>query len=202
MEQHQELLERIQHRVDCQAYLLSTTDADVRFREALRSLEKAIIDPQTSADACRQLAHSLYGDRQLDRVHLLSALHVIEASPKVRNYVVAARLAAEQEMAALDLGGDNLNSNLASVERHRGVLAFMKGHYEVALDYFSRALERRHTAENFGNVLCALIRLGEVPEAKDLLNQVRHSFPAPFVAALNARIAADPDLIHVRQDIA
>ena len=142
----------------------------------------------------RALAHRLHDEGAIDRVMLLSTLHVIAASPAVRDFEEAARLVGEQEFAALELGGPHLQANLASVDRHRGVLAFVRGHHEVALDYFTRALERQRSAENLSNVLCALLALGEESEARSLLTRIRQTLPGTLLSELEASIAADPDL--------
>ena len=131
---------------------------------------------------------------------MLSAQHVLAASPKVGNFDAAAKYVAEQEMAAMALGGPRLNANLASVDRHRGVIAFLQGHFGVALDYFSRAFERQHTAGNLSNVLACLLRLGDTLEARDLLQQVRASLSPELVTDLNERINTDPDLALLRME--
>ena len=130
----------------------------------------------------------------------LSALHVVACHPAVGEWEEAARLAGEQELAALELGGPRLEVNLASVDRHRGVLAFLRGHYDMALDHFARALERHRSPENFTNVLATLIRLGEEREALALLNQARRSFPSDFVAVVERSVANDPDLALIRTE--
>jgi tetratricopeptide (TPR) repeat protein len=196
----QSLLDRILHRVDGEAYLTPTEHVDARFQPALELLRRAIADPQTDGATCRALARGLHAEGRLDEVHLHSALHVIALSPKSRDLLEAARQVAEQELAALRLGGANLTHHLASVDRHRGVLAFVQGQYEVALDYFTRAMERQRTVENLGNVLCTLIRLNEEDQAVDLLQTVRANFPHDFVRGLNERIQQDPDLAHLRME--
>jgi tetratricopeptide (TPR) repeat protein len=131
-------------------------------------------------------------------VMMLSALHVVAAHPSVADWSEAARLAGEQEQAAMELGGPRLQTNLASVDRHRGVVAFLQGHFEIALDYFSRAFERQHNAENLGNVLCCLLALGDTDDARDLLGRVRRSFPEALTSELEDRILRDPDLALLR----
>jgi hypothetical protein len=131
-------------------------------------------------------------------VHYLSALHVIAAHPAVADYAEAARLCGEQEVAALELGGPLLHANLASVDRHRGVLAFLLSQPSVALDHFTRALERQHNVENLGNVLCALVALDADDEAADLVARVRTNYPETFRAELDRRIQSDPDLALLR----
>jgi tetratricopeptide (TPR) repeat protein len=149
---------------------------------------------------CRAVVQRFYEQGQIDKVMMLSALHVIAASPQVRDYAEAARLAGEQEMVALEVRGPNLQANLASADRHRGVLAFIQGHFEVALDYFTRALERQRTAENLGNVLCALLSLGELAEARSIARQVRGTLSSAVVDELNQRIEQDPDLAVLRTE--
>ena len=96
------------------------------------------------------------------------------------------------------MGGPRLADNLASVDRHRGVLAFLQGHYGIALDYFSRAFERQHTSGNLANVLAALIRVGDLDEAKELLAQVRSALNPHLISSLNEMIDQDPDLSLLR----
>jgi tetratricopeptide (TPR) repeat protein len=104
-------------------------------------------------------------------------------------------------MAAMALGGPRLQANLASVDRHRGVLAYLQGHYGVALDYFSRAFERQHTAGNLSNVLATLIRLGDVDEARALAKQVRSALAGDLISDLNQIIEQDPDLVLLRMEV-
>ncbi len=188
------LLDRVLKTVDQAAYLTPASHVEARQRAAMREIEVSIQGREFAPDTTRALARRLYAEGRIDRVMMISALHVIAAHPGVRDWVEAARLAGEQEVAALELGGPDLNNNLASVDRHRGVLAFMMGHHAVALDHLGRALERQHNVENLGNVLCALCALGETLDAQALVERVRSSWPAPFVADLHRRIHADPDL--------
>jgi tetratricopeptide (TPR) repeat protein len=198
---YQSLLDRILATVDDQAYLSSTSHVDDRNRAGMQQVEAAIQDKAVSAESARALCHRLYRDGKIDQVSLLSGLHAIAASPTVMDYAEAARLAGEQELAALDLGGPNLNANLACVDRHRGVLAYVRGHYDVALDYFTRSFERQRNAMNLQNVLCTLLRIGEHSEALDLMNQVRRAFPDDMVHKLDTFIASDPDLAVLRTEI-
>ena len=194
------LFERILGQVDQAAYMPLADAVDTPQRAAMMEVERQIRDPAVTAQTTESLIQQLHDDGQIDRVNMLSALHVLAASPKVGDFDLAARHVAEQEMAALALGGPRLESNLASVDRHRGVLAFLQGRFTVALDYFSRAFERQHTAGNLSNVLAALIRLGDVGEARALLAQVRAAFADDFVYDLNSMIAQDPDLAMLREE--
>jgi tetratricopeptide (TPR) repeat protein len=197
---YQALIERITQAVDERAYFTPTSHLDAAQRAVLAELERRMGRPEFEVEPCRAFVRAEHAAGRLDRVHLLSALHVLACHPKVADWEEAARLCGEQELAALELGGPQLDTNLAAVERHRGVLAFLRHRYEVALDYFARALERQRTAENFTNVLAALLRLGELDEAQALLRQARASFPAPMVAEVDRNVSRDPDLALLRTE--
>ncbi len=196
----QSLFGRILETVDAQAYFMPSLHVDQGGRDVLQQVEAAMRAPDFDPDRVRALIHTRYDQGRLDRVLKLSALHVVACHPRVADWEEAARLAGEQELAALEEGGPNLQANLASVDRHRGVLAFMRGHYEVALEYFTRALERQRSAENLSNILCTLLRLGEEDEAWSLLKQVRSSFPPPLVRQLDQNVLSDPDLALLRTE--
>jgi tetratricopeptide (TPR) repeat protein len=195
---HGALLDRILKAVDDKAYLPLADVVTGPQKLAMAEIESHIQRADFDVGATRALARKLHSEGRIDAVMLYSALHVIAASPKVRDYDEAARMVAEQEQAALRQGGPELDAHLASVDRHRGVLAFLMGSFEVALDYFSRAFERQRSAGNLANVLATLLRLGEVGEARDLLDQVRASFPEDLVAGVDRMIAMDPDLAALR----
>ena len=194
---YQNVLARILATVDHNAYLVPTEHIQNNNRDGLKQVQAAL-SAQDDPNRIRTLAKQLYAEGHLDAVHFHSAMHVIAASPGVQDYAEAARCVADQEMAAMDLGGPYLSDNLASVERHRGVLAFLQGHYAPALDYFTRALERQRTPENMGNVLCTLLRLGEFDEAERLLQHLTSVLPQPFIHALWERVNTDPDLATLR----
>lgn len=196
----QDLLQRIYDAVDAEAYSTSADHVDPRFREALAEVQRVLLPPDPDPRGASKLADRLFEAGHLDRAHHLMAQGVIAASPGVADYALAARLAAEQEQAVLAIGGPHLDTNLASVDRHRGVVAFLQGHDEVALDYFTRALERQRHPRNLGNILCALVRLGEIDDAAALLAQIRASFPAAMVADLDDMVAHDPDLAVLRSE--
>lgn len=195
---YQAILERILNTVDVEAYLTPSSAVDPEQREAMGLVERALQSRDFDASTTRGLIEHLYEQGRIDKVMRLSALHVVAAHPAVADYALAARLAGEQELAALELGGPNLHANLASADRHRGVVAFLCGHTVVALDYFSRALERERTAENLGNILAALLKLGEGEDALALLEQIRQVYPSRVVTELSGRIQRDPDLALLR----
>jgi tetratricopeptide (TPR) repeat protein len=192
------LFDRILHAVDEQAYLTPSHHVEPDQQQALATIAAAIQGDDFDEREARGLIRRFHREGRIDRVMMLSALHVVAAHPSVADWAEAARLAGEQEQAAMELGGPRLQANLASVDRHRGVVAFLQGHFEIALDYFSRAFERQHSAENLGNVMCCLLALGELDDARDLLGRVRRSFPQALVSEIEDRILRDPDLALLR----
>ncbi len=194
------ILDRIYQAVDEQAYFAPTASVPASQREAAAEVMAFCDSADFDAEAARRLANRRFREGKVDRIRLLSLLHAIEAHPKVRDYDEAARLVAEQEMAALSEGGPLLQTNLASVERHRGVLAFLKQQHEVALDYFSRALDRERSAINLSNILAALVALGEHDHARELVDSIGRAYPEPLVRQLTQIIASDPDLALLRKE--
>lgn len=192
------LLARIEGALDDDAYLTPSRPLPGDDRGALDEIRELLQDPQIEADAVRRRIQQIDAAGRLSRTTKLSALGVLAASPKVRDYAEASRLAGQQELVAWDEGGPLLTERLASVERHRGVLAFLMGRPAVALDWFVRSLERQRTAENLGNVLAALLRLGRGQEALALLDKARHQLPGSEVEALAVRIDEDGDLVALR----
>ncbi len=192
------LFERILKAVDDKAYLTPVTSVEPGQRGAIGRIRDAMQDESLPIGELRKRILAEHEAGHIDRVHMLSALHVVAASPRVRDFDEAARLCGEQEQAALDLGGPHLDANLASVSRHRGVLAFLAGQPMVALDHFTAALERQRTPENVGNVLATLLKLGELEEAEALLAQVARAADPAFHEELIARIDDDPDLASLR----
>lgn len=192
------LLDRILDAVDERAYFTPTAHLDDGQGAMLPAFQQALAQPGFDPDEVRAYVQREHDAGRVDRVVMLSALHAIACHPAVAEWEEAARLAGEQELAALELGGPRLQKNLASVDRHRGVLAFLRGHFEAALDYFARAFERERSAENLTNILCTLLRLGEETEAWDLLREVRRAFPPELVAEIDTSIQTDPDLALLR----
>lgn len=192
---YQALLDRILDAVDQRAYFTPTAHLGAG---RLPVFEELLARPDFDPDEARAYVHREHAAGRVDRVVLLSALHAIACHPAVAEWEEAARLVGEQELAALELGGPRLQQNLASVDRHRGVLAFLRGHFEVALDYFARAFERERSAENLTNILCTMLRLGEEEEAWDLLREVRRAFPPALVEEIDRNIDTDPDLALLR----
>lgn len=198
---HQALYERILHKVDGQAYLAYADAVDGAQRAAMAALGAQIQDPAVPAEDIRRGAHAAHAAGHIDRFNLLSVLHVVASSPKVRDFAEAARLIAEKELLAIAEGGPAQQTRLASVERHRGAVAFLMGDFAVALEYFSRAFERQRSAGNLANVLNALIRLGDRAEAAELLAQVRATLPPQLTAELVDMIRLDPDLATLRREL-
>jgi hypothetical protein len=196
--EYQQILERIRAAVASSTYLVPTGGAPPPMREVLREIAAAIEAADADPEQIRRRIHQLHSAGRIDRVMKLSALGVLAASPLVRDLTEAARLASQQEFAALDEGGPWRDLYLASAHRHRGVIAFLRGFDAVALDWFTRALERERSAENVGNVLATLIRLGELDEARQLVERMRRALPTAMRAELDARIETDDDLVRLR----
>jgi hypothetical protein len=193
-----EVLGRIRAALRAGTYLVPSEHAPPEQRAALALVATALRDPATDPAALRTRIRQLSAAGRLDRPMALSALCVVAASPLVRDYPEALRLAGQQELAALDEGGPWLELHLASVARHRGVVFFLLGHDALALDWFARALERQRSAENVGNVLATLLRLGEAAEAADLLGRMRATLAPARWEELAAHVRADDDLVRLR----
>ncbi|MEZ4323283.1 MAG: hypothetical protein R3F61_37815 [Myxococcota bacterium] len=194
---YERILDRLHHAVQSgQDYLVPVDRVPAAARVAAGEITRVL--SEEGAAAARARAHALHEAGRLDDITLLSALQVIAASPGVRDLAEASRLAALQEFTALEAGGPDLEDRLASADRHRGVVAFLMGRYEVALDWFTHAFERQRTPENVGNVLAALLALGDRDEAAELLDTVRTRFPQAFATELDHRIASDTDLMELR----
>jgi hypothetical protein len=198
---YEALYDRILCRVDQGAYLAWADAVDPSQQPAMAEIGAYIQSPGYRPQTARQLAQEFHRSGKIDRIMYLSALHVIAMSPAVSDYTEAARLIAEKELTAIQQGGPRLQVHLASVERHRGALAFLSREYGVALDYFSRAFERQRSPGNLGNVLAALIRLGDVAEARELLGRIRGGLQPKLVSALDDMIRIDPDLALLRPEI-
>ena len=194
------LYDRILRRVDRGAYLAYADAVPAEQQAAMAELGAYIQSPGFQPETGRELARRFHSEGRIDRLMYLSAMHVIAMSPAVKDYAEAGRLIADKELEAMKLGGPRLQENLASVDRHRGALAFLNGSYDVALDYFSRAFERQRSAGNLGNVLAALLRLGDVAEARELLVGIRSGLPDRIVRALDDMIQIDPDLALLRTE--
>lgn len=192
-----EVLGRIRAALRSGTYLVPASHAPAGQRAALESVAVSLaegVDPDRIRTRNRQLAAA----GRLDPVMTLSALSVVAAHPAVRDYPEALRLAGQQELAALEPGAADRDLHLASVARHRGVVFFLLGHPAQALDWFTRALERQRSVENVGNVLAALLRLGDAPEAESVLTGMSRTLPPDQWAALRAHVASDDDLVRLR----
>jgi hypothetical protein len=195
---HRPILRRIRAALRQGTYLVPSSSAPKAQRAALEEIGCALGAPDADPDAIRARIHQLRADGRIDRVMALSALGVLAASPLVRDFAEAARLAGQQELAALEEGGPWRDVYLASADRHRGVIAYLHGHDGVALDWFTRALQRERSAQNVGNVLAVLIRLGELEEASELLATMYAILPPSTRAELRARVDEDDDLVRLR----
>lgn len=192
------ILDRILDTVDHEAYRYTGAHLTAQDAEAQAAVHAGLADDSVDVATIRALVERMHADGSIDDVVRLSLLYVIAAHPRVKDYQEAARLTGEREFAAWRRGGSDLQAQLAGVDRHRGALAFLLGHYEQALDHFARALERERTPNNLQNVLATLLRLGEETDARNLLVQIRSSYPKGAVDALEGIIQQDPDLALLR----
>ena len=194
---YQDILRRIHHAVgEDAAYIVPTEHLCLSERDDLAEVVRLI--GTDGADAARARVEQLHTSGRIDGVLRLSALGVIAAHPSVRDYGLASRLASLQEFAALDHEGPRRSAYLASADRHRGVIAFLMGRHDVALEWFAAALEKERSVENLGNVMAALLRVGDDEEARDLLHRIRSHFPDRVRAGIETRIATDADLRRLR----
>jgi hypothetical protein len=196
-----EVLGRIRAALRTGVYLVPSAHAPPDQREALAQIARLLADPASDPHQVRTRIRQLSASGRLDRPMTLSALCVLSASPLLRDYPEALRLAGQQELAALDEGGPWQDLHLASVARHRGVVFFLLGHDAASLDWFTRALELQRSAENVGNVLAVLLRLGELDEAVDTLRRMRAVMASDQWAELAAHVRADDDLVRLRDHL-
>ncbi|MEZ4238088.1 MAG: hypothetical protein R3F59_18465 [Myxococcota bacterium] len=195
---HRAILQRLRTLLREGTYLVPTRGVPPRQREALDDIAQRMAAPGADPDAIRARIEQLRAAGAIDGVVALSALGVLAASPLVRDYAEASRLAGEQELAALQAGGPWRDAQLASADRHRGVIAYLLGHDVVALDWFTRALGRERSAENLGNVLAVLLRLGEEEEARRMVAVMGRVLAPADQEELGARIRDDDDLVRLR----
>jgi tetratricopeptide (TPR) repeat protein len=191
------ILGRIRTTVARDTYLADTASVPDDQQSAMAEVAALVADGEVSADTVRRRIHQLHASGRLDRVMKLSALGVLAASPRVRDLAEASRLAGQQELVALEEGGPHLPRHRASAHRHRGVIAFLLGHFEVALDWFARALELERSGHNLGNVLACLVRLDDLPAARSLLRDALATDDA-VAASVRTLVARDDDLRALR----
>jgi hypothetical protein len=195
---YQTTLGRIHEAVFGRAYVVPTAHLEPDQRLLMEGLAKTIERPDFSPGEVRQQVEDWFAEGRIDLPMKYSAMGVIAASPAVRDLRAATEFASLQEMASWDLGGALLSTRQASVERHRGVISFLLGRYEVALERFVDAMERERSAENLCNVLSTLVRLGEETEARDLLHDVRTAFPEDIRRGVEEGLERDGDLHGLR----
>jgi hypothetical protein len=195
---YQATLKRIHEAVFARAYVVPTAHLEPEQRALLAGLASTIEQPDFEPAEARQQVEDWFSEGRIDGPMRYSALGVIAASPAVGDLQAAAEFASLQEMAAWELGGALLGTRMASVERHRGVISFLLGRYDIALERFVGAMERERSAENLCNVLSTLVRLGEEAEARALLADVRAAFPEEIRRGVEEGLQRDGDLHGLR----
>ncbi|NCG19623.1 MAG: hypothetical protein GWP91_11505 [Rhodobacterales bacterium] len=188
------VLDRIHSAVSGGAYLVPARQLPAPWRQPMADLALSMASANFDAEMAVLRVHSWHEQKRIDRIRMFSALSVIATHPDVRDYCEAARCISMQELLCLEAGGDDRDINLASVERHRGVLAFCMGRGRIALECFIRAWERERSPENLANILAAQLKIGDVIQAEALLQQVRERFPDALRDHLNMLIDVDDDL--------
>lgn len=151
----------------------------------------------------RKLIESLYDEAKIDYIRRLSSHASVSNDPKVKDFDASERYTTEMERAVREVGGPRLGIDLSAVERHRGVRSYQMKKYAKALEHFDRSLGYHLTGENIANVLCTLLRMGEVKEARLILRSVRDEVERggrakTVVAELNEYVQKDPDLLVLR----
>ena len=192
------VLDRIHSAVSGATYLVPARQLPTPWRQPMADLALSMAAADFDAEMAVLRVQSWHEQKRIDRIRMFSALSVIATHPSVRDYREAARCISMQELLCLEAGGDDLDINLASVERHRGVLAFCMGRGRVALECFIRAWERERSPENLANILAAQLKNGDVLEAEELVEQVRDRFPEKLRDHLNMLIDVDDDLALLR----
>lgn len=189
-----ELIGRVKKVVESRSYLLPVERVDPAIRAQVAEIAAMLRSSDVERWQIDARIDAMRVSRELDDATAWSLRGIVAAHPRFQDHLDALRFAALQEMAALAAGGDALRARLASVDRHRGVVAFLMDQPEVALHQFTLALERERSAENLANVLCALVRLGDLESARELVADVRRAFPADVRAGVEWALANDSDL--------
>lgn len=189
-----ELIGRVKRAVERRSYLVPVERQHPSLRAPMAEIAAMLRSPDAERWQIDARIDALRVSGALDEATAWSVRGVVAAHPRFADYLDALRCAALQEQAALSAGGDDLRARLAAVDRHRGVVAFLMDRPQVALEQFTLALERERSAENLANVLCALVRLGDLDAARELLSDVRRAFPADIREGVEWAVANDADL--------
>ncbi len=189
-----DLIGRVKKVVERRSYLLPVDRVDPAIRAPVAEIAAMLRSSDAERWQIDARIDAFRVSRELDDATAWSMRGIVAAHPRFQDYQDALRFAALQELAALAAGGDALRGRLASVDRHRGVVAFLMDQPDVALHQFTLALERERSAENLANVLCALVRIGDLESARELVADVRRAFPADVRAGVEWALANDTDL--------
>ncbi len=197
-----QILGRVLKGVQSKAFVTPSEGIrDAREREIVGSVLARMEAPGFDVEGVRAEIEAL-GERALITPRRRAILlQTVAAHPAVGELEECARLIGEEEYLVLQEGGPELPRRLAVVHHHRAVLAYLLGRYEVALDLETRSVEVAPWSDSLANILAILLRLGEEPRARDLLAQMRASFPAAMVARVIDYIRQDPDLELLRDAV-
>lgn len=163
--------------------------------EASGALYRAAFDGVTSPDEVRALVEAHHAQGRIGLLARLEWLTLLASRPDVQDWPGAMRLLGEMERLTWTMDDERRNQNLASIARHRGVVAYLEGHYSVALEYFLDAVNRVLTLPNIHNLLCVTLRLSGRDAAQGLYAYIQSLIPEDAARDLAERIHQDPDLI-------
>lgn len=197
-----QILGRVLRGVQSKAFVTPSEGIrDPREREIVGSVLERMAAPGFDADAVRAEIAALAERSLIDERRCAILLQTVAAHPSVGDLEECARLVGQEEYLVLKAGGPEMARRMAVVHHHRAVVAYLLGRYEVALDLETRSVEVAPWSDSLANILAILLRLGEEPRARALLEQMRTSFPAAMVAKVIDYIRQDPDLELLRDAV-
>ena len=121
------------------SYLIPLDRQDPALRGPIAEVACMLLSPDVQRSQIDARIDAMRVSRVLDDACAWSLRGLVAAHPRFGDYCDALRCAALQELAALSAGGQSLRTRLASVERLRGVVAFLMDRPGVALEQIFRA---------------------------------------------------------------
>lgn len=195
---HGRILERVRKLLAQRSYI-GTPSEPGPDPEASAALERASFGGVTSPSEVRAQVEELYAQGRIGALSRLEWLIVVASRPDVRDWPEAMRLLGELERLTWDMDDERRTQNLAAIARHRGVVAYLEGHYAVALEYFLDAVNKAPTLPNLHNAICVTLKLSGEEEARGLYSYIQSVIPEEAAQALAERVNRDPDLFPLRR---
>ena len=197
-----QLLGRVLGSIEGEAFVMPAGGIeDAEERQLVEGILGRLAPVGFDVEAVRADVRRLADQGRISRRREAILLLTIAGHPAVGDLREMARQIGVEEFETLSEGGPRLERRLAVVLHHRGVLAWMLGRYEVALDLESRSAEMAPSSDSLANILAILLRLGEEERARDLLERMRPGFPRPIVEQVDDLIQRDPDLALLRDAV-